>query len=76
MVHLPVRNVPDDVDNTFWRRAALDGVSLCEYTRGVLRRDERRPHPADWLRAAEALDPVPGPRPAAEDLAALRDERS
>lgn len=76
MAHLQVRDVPDDVYDELRRRAALDGVSLREYTLRVLRRDQRRPHPTEWLRAAEALAPVPGQRTAAEDLAALRGERT
>lgn len=42
-----VRDVPEDVHRTLKARAALAGVSLSEYLRGVLTRTAARPSPAE-----------------------------
>jgi plasmid stability protein len=44
---LQVRDVPDDVHRKLKARAALEGVSLSEYVRGVLARTASRPSPAE-----------------------------
>jgi plasmid stability protein len=44
---LQVRDVPEDVHRTLKARAALSGVSLSEYVRGVLARTTSRPTPAE-----------------------------
>jgi antitoxin FitA len=46
-VLLQVREVPDDVHRKLKARAALEGVSLSEYVRGVLTRTASRPTPAE-----------------------------
>lgn len=46
-VLLQVRDVPEDVHHTLKARAALSGVSLSEYVRGVLTRTATRPTPAE-----------------------------
>jgi antitoxin FitA len=42
-----IRDVPEDVHATLKARAALAGVSLSEYLRGVLERTAARPTPAE-----------------------------
>jgi antitoxin FitA len=42
-----IRDVPEDVHATLKARAALAGVSLSEYLRGVLQRTAARPTPAE-----------------------------
>jgi len=44
---LQVRDVPEDVHRTLKSRAALSGVSLSEYVRGVLQRTASRPTPEE-----------------------------
>lgn len=51
---LQVRDVPEDVHRTLKSRAALSGVSLSEYVRGVLQRAASRPTP-DELSARIAM---------------------
>jgi antitoxin FitA len=42
-----IRDVPDEVHAILKARAALAGVSLSEYLRGVLERSAARPTPAE-----------------------------
>ena len=44
---LQVRDVPEDVHRTLKARAALSGVSLSEYVRGVLARTALRSTPEE-----------------------------
>ena len=74
MVHIQIRDVPDEVAAELRRRAAGEGLTQREYVLRLLRRDQRRPPVSEWLRSAEQLPPVAG-RPAADDLAELRGER-
>jgi plasmid stability protein len=53
-VLLQVREVPEDVHHTLKARAALSGVSLSEYVRGVLARTTSRPTPAELAARIEA----------------------
>jgi antitoxin FitA len=46
-VLVQVRDVPEDVHRTLKARAALQGVSLSEYLRGVLARTASRPTPQE-----------------------------
>ena len=46
-VLVQIRDVPEDVHATLKARAALAGVSLSEYVRGVLTRTASRPSPAE-----------------------------
>jgi antitoxin FitA len=49
-----IRDVPDDVHRTLKARAAMSGVSLSEYLRGVLSRAVARPTPAELAARIEA----------------------
>lgn len=56
-----IREVPEDVHGILKARAALAGVSLSEYVRGVLARNASRPTPAELsarvkVRGAAVLD--------------------
>lgn len=53
-----VRDVPEDVHATLKARAALAGVSLSEYVRGVLARAASRPTPAELSARVQARGPV------------------
>lgn len=44
---IQIRDVPEDVHGTLKARAALAGVSLSEYVRGLLARTASRPSPAE-----------------------------
>lgn len=46
-VLVQIRDVPEDVHRTLKSRAALAGVSLSEYVRGVLARTASRPTPGE-----------------------------
>jgi plasmid stability protein len=46
-VLVQIRDVPEDVHRTLKARAAVSGVSLSEYVRGVLGRAASRPTPAE-----------------------------
>lgn len=46
-VLVQIRDVPEDVHHTLKARAALAGVSLSEYVRGVLARTASRPTPGE-----------------------------
>jgi len=46
-VLVQIRDVPEDVHAKLKARAALAGVSLSEYVRGVLARTAARPTPAE-----------------------------
>lgn len=56
-----IRDVPEDVHHTLKARAAMTGVSLSEYVRGVLARTASRPTPSELAariaaRSAVTLD--------------------
>ena len=46
-VLVQIRDVPEDVHGILKARAALAGVSLSEYVRGVLARTASRPTPSE-----------------------------
>ncbi len=51
---IQIRDVPDDVHRMLKARAAMSGVSLSEYLRGVLTRAVARPTPAELAARIEA----------------------
>jgi plasmid stability protein len=55
---LQIRDVPDDVHRTLKARAAMSGVSLSEYARGVLGRSAARPTPQELSARIEARGAV------------------
>jgi antitoxin FitA len=57
-VLLQVRDVPEDVHHALKARAALEGVSLSEYVRGVLTRTASRPTPAELAVRIRARGPA------------------
>jgi len=72
-VLLQVRDVPEDVHAILKSRAALAGVSMSEYIRGVLSRTASRPTPEE-LAARVAARGSPGlPEPADVLVRRLRD---
>lgn len=55
---IQIRDVPDDVHRTLKARAAMSGVSLSEYLRGVLGRAVARPTPEELAARIEARGAV------------------
>jgi plasmid stability protein len=53
-VLVQIRDVPDEVHHTLKARAAVSGVSLSEYVRGVLARSASRPTPTELAARIEA----------------------
>lgn len=72
-VLLQVRDVPDDVHRALKARAAMAGVSLSEYVRGVLVRDAGRPTPAELAARIGARGPVALSHPSDSAVRSLRE---
>lgn len=68
-----IRDVPDEVHRTLKARAALAGVSLSEYLRGVLARTAARPTPAEISARIHARGPAPLHEPSEVAVRAIRD---
>ena len=72
-VLVQIREVPEDVHHTLKARAALAGVSLSEYARGVLARAASRPTPEELSDRIVARGPV-GREPSEVVVRAIRDQ--
>ncbi len=72
-VLLQVRDVPEDVHHTLKARAALAGVSLSEYVRGVLARTAARPTPAELSARIKARGPAELSEPSEAIVRSIRD---
>lgn len=70
---LQVRDVPEDVHHTLKARAALAGVSLSEYVRGVLARTAARPTPAELSARIATRGSVTPDEPSEAAVRSLRD---
>ena len=70
---LQIRDVPDDVHRTLKARAAASGVSLSEYTRGVLARSATRPTPAELAARIAARGPAEPSQPSEQLVRSLRE---
>jgi plasmid stability protein len=68
-----IRDVPEDVHRTLKARAALAGVSLSEYLRGVLARTAGRPTPAELSARIGARGPALLEEPSEAAVRAIRD---
>jgi antitoxin FitA len=68
-----IRDVPDDVHRTLKARAALAGVSLSEYLRGVLTRAASRPTPAELSARIRARGAVTLAEPSEVAVRAIRE---
>jgi plasmid stability protein len=55
---IQIRDVPEDVHRALKARAAMSGVSLSEYLRGVLARAAARPTPRELAARIEARGAV------------------
>jgi plasmid stability protein len=53
-VLVQIRDVPEEVHSVLKARAALAGMSLSEYVRGVLARTAARPTPGELLARVQA----------------------
>jgi plasmid stability protein len=75
MATIQVRDLPDDVAETFRRRAEAAGKSLQSYMRDKLVADARRRDKAEVMDAVRAgLDRDPGPGISDDTLFAVRRE--
>ena len=72
-VLVQIRDVPEDVHGVLKSRAALAGVSLSEYVRGVLERSARRPTPAELAVRVQARGAVELAEPSELTVRRLRD---
>jgi plasmid stability protein len=70
---IQIRDVPDDVHRTLKARAAMSGVSLSEYLRGVLGRTVSRPTPEELAARIEARGAVSLVEPTELAVRDLRD---
>lgn len=68
-----IRDVPEDVHHTLKARAAMTGVSLSEYVRGVLARSASRPTPSELSARIAARGVVALDEPSEIAVRALRD---
>lgn len=69
-----IRDVPEDVHRTLKARAALAGVSLSEYLRGVLTRAASRPTPAELSARIRARGTVTLAEPSEMTVRAIREQ--
>jgi plasmid stability protein len=72
-VLVQIRDVPEDVHATLKARAALAGVSLSEYVRGVLARTACRPSPAELSARVQARGAPTLSQPSELTVRQLRD---
>jgi antitoxin FitA len=72
-VLVQIRDVPEDVHRELKARAALSGVSLSEYARGVLARATSRPTPGELSTRVEARGIVQLSEPSEIAVRAIRD---
>lgn len=75
MATLQVKDVPDDLHRELRRRAALEGLSIRDYLLRLIRNDQQRPPPTEWLARLRRLEPVDLGAPAAELVQADRAAR-
>jgi plasmid stability protein len=73
-VLVQIRDVPEDVHRTLKARAALAGVSLSEYVRGVLTRTASRPTPPELAARIEARGTTELTQPSEEIIRSIRNE--
>lgn len=69
---IQIRDVPEDIHRTLKARAAVAGVSLSEYVRGVLARATSRPTPSELSARIAARGAV---EPAESTVLAVREIR-
>lgn len=68
-----IRDVPEDVHHTLKARAAMTGVSLSEYIRGVLARSASRPTPNELSARIAARGVVTLSEPSEVAVRSVRD---
>jgi plasmid stability protein len=72
-VLVQIRDVPEDVHHTLKARAALSGISLSEYVRGVLARTAARPTPAELASRIKARGAAAPSQPSEITVREIRD---
>jgi plasmid stability protein len=70
---IQIRDVPEDVHRTLKARAAVSGVSLSEYVRGVLARTTARPTPTELAARIAARGVIEPRESSALAVRAIRD---
>jgi antitoxin FitA len=71
---IQIRDVPEDVHRTLKARAAISGVSLSEYVRGVLTRTTSRPTPDELSQRIAARGVVEPLESSERAVRAIRDQ--
>lgn len=71
---MQIRDVPEDVHRKLKARAALKGVSLSEYLRGLLEASASRLTPEEYVARVASREPVTLDQPAAVTIRELRGE--
>jgi plasmid stability protein len=72
-VLVQIRDVPEETHRVLKARAAMAGVSLSEYLRGVLARTVARPTPEELEARIAAHEKVTLPVPVAQIVREIRD---
>ncbi|MDO9408182.1 hypothetical protein [Patulibacter sp.] len=73
MALLQIRDVPDEVHRTLKARAAAAGLSLSEYSRGVLGQAAGRPTPAELAARVTHRGAVTPAESSVDAVRAIRD---
>jgi antitoxin FitA len=73
-VLVQIRDVPEEVHRTLKARAAVSGVSLSEYARGVLARAASRPTPSELAARVGARGAVEPGEPTERAVRSLRQQ--
>lgn len=71
---IQIRDVPEDVHRTLKSRAAVSGVSLSEYVRGVLALTASRPTPTELAARIAARGIVEPAESSLQAVRAIRDQ--
>ncbi len=72
-VLVQIRDVPEEVHHTLKARAAVAGVSLSEYVRGVLARTASRPTPTELAARIAARGSADLAQPSEVAVRSIRD---
>lgn len=75
MKPLQIRNVPDEVHRQLKARAAMEGMSLSEYSLAELRRSLERPTRRDLVERVRSRERVAATQTSADAVRAERDAR-
>jgi hypothetical protein len=75
MANLQVKNVPEEIYAELRRRAELEHITIRDYVLRLIKRDQERMHPIEWLERLHTREPVYTGQSAADGIAEDRAER-